>query len=1200
MLESLKHEDLQFQELTPEEKQSRGILARLTGPIASFTKGTRNGRKYSDKLWEKAFDAPLVKEMFKNGGLPGELQHPEGRSETDPTKIAIMMPEPPKKDSKGHLVASVDILDTPCGQIAYQLGKYGFKFGISSRGEGDLIQDFSGEESVDPDTYTLNAFDLVLIPACEDARLQFNESLETKPTNNLRTILSEALKNATDVDRKIMEEALDELNIDDNWRYVETYEDNDIFFEPGTKKYIVGDLDSYTALNSLKNAKEYIDRFNPDGQFFKESLLKEGGYEIEYYLSKPFEDGWDFTLSSHRSHENFDTIEELRQALKDNGLPASLAEFDRANFDKDNGYIRTDYQHWHAFAYPPATYDNWSEDGPIVNIVEGKLNEEVFHLEYIYDTYDDRTDRSDRNLRSYINVKANSEEEAIEKAKKYLANTHRLNVRQFQITDARYTNVDLVEEQVDREETKPATSASEILKNKPQPEKKVQEQPPEVNVNVQVPEKEEELEEGLSPQEKMDAWHHGERRENIKACGNAKLIKYLGICKDSGYMEEAQIIRNELKSRDIPVTEDVEDIHREDDEPEREKWDTDFHRLDVAYNHNFRQFEDMEADAGVIRDFTDDLDAQGKEYDIYKHTSDPGCTIFFEESLEEDMDEALNESCDGWIAFYNGKKLEISKSEADNLYSAKQKAIKELKVPKSKLGLLAIKPAYNESLTELDETKAVKPKKEFQLVAKEFNSTLSYGGEETDIQSAVVIIPNAFKDSNGETTDAIVHCEDLTGEEINFKTVEEAQDWIDSYGKDCLYRIDNNNNLCATPVEAYSKENAVNVSDYLGEALEWDDLNSTEQSAAEAALAEMKNGSTIEDAVHGAVTMYNEENTNSDYEDEDFYMEEADYQKVLDYVKGHNKMNEAKYTRDELFDKFGTDDLDIINAGNEEVVELAADDDGALVEQLQKILKHNKSLEEQVKKLQEKISVGYAKEIELKEELDSYKQKVTKLSEKTKEIKVLNEKLSKAENKLEESVKTAKDNASTLNESIKSKDLDNKKLEKNIANLNEAIDKKNIKIRSLNEEINKYKTEIDSKNADIEQLKEQYETGQKDLEQLKNQYSKKLEKQNQIIEKYQRVAKNSVKRYIESQAVRLGVKSDEIVNRLPKNYSFNDIDTICEDLQEYKFNMNNLPFGQYGLNENVKVTAKNISKAPVENPADEITDYDLKIAEAFL
>lgn len=58
-------------------------------------------------------------------------------------------------------------------------------------------------------------------------------------------------------------------------------------------------------------------------------------------------------------------------------------------------------------------------------------------------------------------------------------------------------------------------------------------------------------------------------------------------------------------------------------------------------------------------------------------------------------------SCDGWIAFYNGKKLEIPKSDVDGgIYEAKQKAIKELKVPKSKIGLLSIKPAYNESLNE--------------------------------------------------------------------------------------------------------------------------------------------------------------------------------------------------------------------------------------------------------------------------------------------------------------------------------------------------------------------------------------------------------------------------------------------------------------------------------------------------------------------
>lgn len=50
----------------------------------------------------------------------------------------------------------------------------------------------------------------------------------------------------------------------------------------------------------------------------------------------------------------------------------------------------------------------------------------------------------------------------------------------------------------------------------------------------------------------------------------------------------------------------------------------------------------------------------------------------------------------GWIAIYGGKKLEIKKSEAKDLWGAKQLAIKKLKVPKSKVGLLAIDVAYDD------------------------------------------------------------------------------------------------------------------------------------------------------------------------------------------------------------------------------------------------------------------------------------------------------------------------------------------------------------------------------------------------------------------------------------------------------------------------------------------------------------------------
>lgn len=45
-----RNENLIFQELSPEEKEARGILGRLTGPVASFKKSTRNGRKYTEDL----------------------------------------------------------------------------------------------------------------------------------------------------------------------------------------------------------------------------------------------------------------------------------------------------------------------------------------------------------------------------------------------------------------------------------------------------------------------------------------------------------------------------------------------------------------------------------------------------------------------------------------------------------------------------------------------------------------------------------------------------------------------------------------------------------------------------------------------------------------------------------------------------------------------------------------------------------------------------------------------------------------------------------------------------------------------------------------------------------------------------------------------------------------------------------------------
>ena len=67
--------------------------------------------------------------------------------------------------------------------------------------------------------------------------------------------------------------------------------------------------------------------------------------------------------------------------------------------------------------------------------------------------------------------------------------------------------------------------------------------------------------------------------------------------------------------------------------------------------------------------------------------------------IQEEVE--IDEKFAGWIAMYGGKKLEIKKSEADGIWPAKQLAIKHFKVPKSKQGLLAIKPAHEE--VEVDE-----------------------------------------------------------------------------------------------------------------------------------------------------------------------------------------------------------------------------------------------------------------------------------------------------------------------------------------------------------------------------------------------------------------------------------------------------------------------------------------------------------------
>lgn len=215
MLENLVTDKFEYKKLSPEEQQKRGILGRLVGIIADSKNATRNGRKYSEALWENVFKDPIMKERIETNCCFGELGHPTDREETDMEKIAICMDGLPKKDSNGKLQAIFNILDTPNGRILKTLCDYGCKIGVSSRGSGEVSTNFDGTEDVDPDSYECQGFDAVIIPAVKEARLNYvtEELNKTRYNKTLKARLQESYNKASADDKKIMKETFDNIGV---------------------------------------------------------------------------------------------------------------------------------------------------------------------------------------------------------------------------------------------------------------------------------------------------------------------------------------------------------------------------------------------------------------------------------------------------------------------------------------------------------------------------------------------------------------------------------------------------------------------------------------------------------------------------------------------------------------------------------------------------------------------------------------------------------------------------------------------------------------------------------------------------------------------------------------------------------------------------------------------------------------------------
>ena len=200
-------EALQMQPLSEEEMTARHILGRMYGPIASCVESTRNTRLYNRELWERALQDEIFLEKVATKALFLELGHPADREETDMKQTCACIPEVPKIVGD-DLCAYVDILDTPNGRLLKTLVDYGFVPGISSRGSGDVMDN----NQVDPETFFLETWDIVQLPAVKKARLNICESLDSDSVK-LKKALVESYKAAKEEDKDTMKKALENLNI---------------------------------------------------------------------------------------------------------------------------------------------------------------------------------------------------------------------------------------------------------------------------------------------------------------------------------------------------------------------------------------------------------------------------------------------------------------------------------------------------------------------------------------------------------------------------------------------------------------------------------------------------------------------------------------------------------------------------------------------------------------------------------------------------------------------------------------------------------------------------------------------------------------------------------------------------------------------------------------------------------------------------
>lgn len=281
--------------LNESKAPKKGCLGRLEGVCADFKNPTRNGRLYPIDLWKKVFDDSLFKESLQNKTLFGELDHPEDRFEPLISEACVVMTDYTIDEDKGLIYGGFDILDTPKGRILKSIVDYGSVVGVSSRGQGDIIESADGER-VDEDSYEFACFDVVSTPAVEKARQNVMESIKRVKDVSFKESINKQIEDAETVaDLNIIRSVVRSSNLKESEMdtIIESIEDRCETLQKVDKTIVASEEDS------TKTLKESAKTIRDNKKLY--SCIRSLRSQVNAY--------------KHRESRYVDTIQENKQQI---------------------------------------------------------------------------------------------------------------------------------------------------------------------------------------------------------------------------------------------------------------------------------------------------------------------------------------------------------------------------------------------------------------------------------------------------------------------------------------------------------------------------------------------------------------------------------------------------------------------------------------------------------------------------------------------------------------------------------------------------------------------------------------------------------------------------------------------------------------------------------------------------------------------